>query len=221
MRHWNTPHKTFLHHWKSLAMTRVWRRTGGCYLRQFWSPRLVFHSSSLRLLLERSVRYNFNRLHSPTSIKLIHFLFLQIAGLRVITIKKKDEPKEPPFPFKFQKNKEIFDYVIGLSELCGTWERYPSISQFPELFGISVDPEFRKQGLAKEIYRRALAFLKAKGFSVARCGFTSPFSRKAAKSLGCKIVVGEKCSEAKTPGGRLLNPNAKPDDIADYGFFEL
>jgi GNAT superfamily N-acetyltransferase len=135
-------------------------------------------------------------------------------------LKKRGEPDSHP-TFTYPKNEDIYDYFVGLADRLNVWEAYPDVNEYIEMFGISVCPEYRKQGIAKEIYRRVLALMKVRGIKVARCGFTSPFSRKAAKSQGCKIFVEEPVCQAKLKDGRYLNSNAAPEDISDYGVFEV
>jgi len=144
-----------------------------------------------------------------------------MVALRVVNeITRSQQPEKTP-EFEHSHNKKMYDYMTSMAAKCDIFKRYPEIDKYADLFGISINPEYRQQGIATETYRRCLILLKKRGFQVVRCGFISRFSRRAAYKFGCFQVVKEMCTEARAHDGSLLNPNADPEDYKEYCIFEL
>jgi len=144
----------------------------------------------------------------------------KIVGLRVIILVNKDDP-EMKIEFKCKHNEDIYDHIVRVEHATKVFERYPEVDKIADMFGISVDPAYQNQGIATEIYKRALILLKQKEFKVVRCGFLSPWSRKAATNLGWKELVRVYHKDVMTSAGTPLVENADPEDYLDYGVFEL
>jgi len=60
------------------------------------------------------------------------------------------------------------------------------LTEYADFFVASTAKKYRQRGLAQELYKRSLAFLKAEGFKLAKSLFTSPHTRKAVTNLQFK-----------------------------------
>lgn len=88
------------------------------------------------------------------------------------------------------------------------------IDFYADFLMTSVDPEFQRQGLVTEIYKRSIALLRAKGYPVCKSVFSSPFTRKAATNLGFQEHSRLYFLDHKNEQGELILPNAEPDMCA-------
>lgn len=112
-----------------------------------------------------------------------------------------------PFILHLQEEGKVFE-TLGVDEIA-------------TLVSVSVDREFRRQGLATEMYRRSLAMLKAKGYSVVEGYFSSPHSRKIASKLGFQLLTESYIGQYENSQGELVFPDAKPDDYVSLMTLKL
>lgn len=103
---------------------------------------------------------------------------------------------------------------------CKLHDRY-NLDEYPHFFGVSVDEQFGRQGLATEIYRRAKLLCKERGYSWGLVSFISPYSRAAANHNGFIQLAKRNLLEAKGEDGEVLYPDADPNDFLDMGTFEM
>jgi len=149
----------------------------------------------------------------------------KVAGCRVITMDSrakvaKSQEDDPNSPLKSPVSKNFVKFYYSLLIEGNPFDRFNE-ETFPHMFGISVDPEFAQQGLATEIYRRAILLMKARGFKFVLVGFVSPYSRAAAAHHGFIRVAQRALKDAKNDKGQPLFENTDPNDFLDVGLFEL
>jgi len=64
------------------------------------------------------------------------------------------------------------------------YERY-GIDSYINFYTACVDPKYRGQGLATEMYERALAFIKSnEKFTIIKSNLTSPYTRRICHKFG-------------------------------------
>jgi len=86
------------------------------------------------------------------------------------------------------------------------------VETFIDLFMVSVGREYRNQGLASEMYRRAFLLYKAEGYSAAKCIFTSPYSQRIARKRGFEEFYAMALKDFKDDEGNLILPGAVDTD---------
>jgi len=84
-----------------------------------------------------------------------------------------------------------FPVLLRLDSKIDFFEKY-NVHTYIDLFMVSVDRAYRQQGLGTELYSRALCLLKTKGYSVAKCIFTSPYSQRIGRKMGFQELCSEK-----------------------------
>jgi len=146
----------------------------------------------------------------------------KIVGMRLNKVVKRNDPvPAKAVTLTSEKNNDIFVWFMRLIDSVDVFAMYPEVDCFGDMLGISVHSDYRNEGLATELYKRSFALMKAKGIRIGKVGFTNPYSRKAGNNLGFKTVISEKCNEIRNGKGQLIAPNAKEEDVFDYGVFDL
>ena len=107
---------------------------------------------------------------------------------------------------KFAKILKCIARVIA--EADETLQRDYPCPFFAEIFITSIPEKYGGCGLAKEMYRRMLPFIKSRGFSVIRSTFTSPKTRSIAKKLGFKEMHRIYLKNQLDEDGKKLFPTA-------------
>jgi len=75
----------------------------------------------------------------------------------------------------------------------------------------ATDPEFRGQGLATEMYRRAIKLFSHKKIPLCKSVLTSKWTQRACKNLGFDELVQLYLKDYKDPEGKPYFPDADPD----------
>ncbi|CAL8142339.1 unnamed protein product [Orchesella dallaii] len=145
----------------------------------------------------------------------------QIASIRMVDLARKDKTNDFP-PMKHKANIESMQICEDLCKDEDLYGKY-NITEFADMFGLTTTEDYRKRGLASEMYRRGLNFLKNRGFKIVKCGFVSPFTRKAGKRHGYKEFARCRFLDCRGSDGEILNPNADsgPDGYICFGIFDL
>jgi GNAT superfamily N-acetyltransferase len=84
------------------------------------------------------------------------------------------------------------------------------VAFYAEFFMSSVDPKWRGQGLATEMYERSVSLLRAQGFPLVKSSFTSPITRKIATKMGFKELARLYLLDETDEFGLPAFPNASP-----------
>jgi ribosomal protein S18 acetylase RimI-like enzyme len=139
----------------------------------------------------------------------------QIAGVRIFGISKggEEELGELVSLIKSPVMKAMIPNILTLLEAADTKNRL-DVESYGDFLFVSVDRNFRGQGLATEMYQRAIDVLKAERCPAAQSIFTSPHSQRIARNLGFKELSRMKLKDYKTPEGDSLFPNATDDEVA-------
>ncbi|ODM93378.1 Dopamine N-acetyltransferase [Orchesella cincta] len=145
----------------------------------------------------------------------------QIASIRMVDHARKGKTADFP-PMKHKANVESMEICEKLCENENLYEKY-DITEYGDMFGLVTVSDYRQRGLAGEMYRRGLHFLKKRGFKIVKCGFVSPFTRRAGKKHGYKEFARRRFLECIGSDGKILNPNADdgPDGYICFGIFDL
>lgn len=137
----------------------------------------------------------------------------------MVDLVKKDTPSELP-PFKHKSNIDSFGFC---GELCKNEDLFGKydVAEYPDMFGLCTISKYRQRGLATEMYTRGLNCFKKRGFKIVKCGFVSPFTRKAGMKHGYKEFARCKFLDCRNPEGEIMNPNADPEGFICFGIFDL
>lgn len=112
-----------------------------------------------------------------------------------------------PFILQLQEDGKVFE-TLGVDDIA-------------TLVSVSVDRDFRLQGLATEMYRRSLAMLKAKGYVAVEGYFSNPHARKVATKLGFQQLAISYIGQYENSQGELVFPDAKSDDYVSLMSLKL
>lgn len=138
----------------------------------------------------------------------------QVAAARVIGIANKgDNLGEFLKTFESQEFMDLgpsFEELLTQGNLC---ERY-GVNQYGDFLFMSVDKEFRGQGLAQEMYKRCFQLLQSMNIKLAESVFTNPISQKIARDLGFVEVYRKRLLDYRAEDGRQVLPNASEDEVA-------
>jgi predicted GNAT family acetyltransferase len=109
--------------------------------------------------------------------------------------------------------KTIFGFLATLDEVTHEAFRNNFDSNYAEIFITAVPNKFGGHGIATEMYRRSLEYLKAKGFKTVKSGFSSPGTRKIGAKLGFD-EIGRLYYKAHTKeNGEKSFPTAGDEDF--------
>jgi len=112
-----------------------------------------------------------------------------------------------------EESKNLMPTLLEMRAEANIFEAM-GVESYGDFLFVSVDKEFRGQGLATEMYNRAIALLKSKGIKAAESIFTSPFSQRIANKLGFVELSKRYLKDYKTLNGGQLFPQAGDDEIA-------
>jgi ribosomal protein S18 acetylase RimI-like enzyme len=148
----------------------------------------------------------------------------EIAGCRIVDLVQRDAPSDlkssyPPY-FKHKNSIDVFKLCGDVCKDVNLFEQY-GISEYPEMFGLTVDPKYRMRGIAGELYQRGLNYFQKKGFPIVKCSFTSPYTRRAGIKRGYKEFARRNFHDCKDDQGKVLNPDSNPEEFLSYGIFDL
>lgn len=104
--------------------------------------------------------------------------------------------------------------VIGLLETvnqqCNIFDKF-GVNYYAEFFMASVDPEFQREGIATEMYKRSIKLLRSKGYPLCKSVFTNPYARSAVSKLGFEEISRFYFLDLKNEQGDPIVPDAEPD----------
>jgi len=98
------------------------------------------------------------------------------------------------------------------------YEQY-GVEFFINFYTACVDPIYRGQGLATEMYVRALRFVKSfKAFSsaVVKSNLTSPYTRKICTKFGFTELARAYYNDFRDENGKLLLNGRKDDEFVAF-----
>lgn len=115
---------------------------------------------------------------------------------------------------------KMIPFILHLQEEGKVFESV-GVDEIATLVSVSVEREFRRQGLATEMYKRTVALLKAKGYVAVEGYFSSPYARKIATKLGFQQLAVSYIGQYENAEGELLFPEAKSDDFVSLMTLKL
>lgn len=144
-------------------------------------------------------------------------LFLQIATVRMTTIHR--------------RGSHFSNIILQSPQLSNTFRVVmDDEAQFFTRFGVdevanfvtaSTSRKYRGHGLASEMYRRSITFLRARGYKYVKSVITSPYTRKALVNLrfqeGAKIYF----KDFKGETGQPMFPDLSDDDFVNWMYLKL
>ncbi len=138
---------------------------------------------------------------------LLSIFLLQIAALLLnVPYKQGQDLGIPPPP----STNSVRRFLSRIENEYNLYERF-GVTQYVDIFIASVNRDYRGQGLATEMYRRAIEIIRQNGVTVFKCLVTSPFTRKITENLGFIELGSWKFSEAKDEDGNALIGNITQD----------
>lgn len=110
-----------------------------------------------------------------------------MAGVRIIYIEQKNKgPHHVRTPSRTKSREIIVDILSQVSKESDMFSIYPEIDSYADLMMTAVSSQFRGIGLAKEMYKRALALIQSYKIPVCCSIIANPWALKVCKSLGFK-----------------------------------
>lgn len=140
------------------------------------------------------------------------FFIDQVAGVRIIREMSKDAIAPNMSIIQSPELQKMIPFILHLQEDGKVFETL-GVDEIATLVSVSVEREFRRQGLAAEMYKRSLAMLKAKGYVAVEGYFSSPYARKIGNKMGFHQLAVSYIGQYENSEGELVFPDAKPDDF--------
>jgi predicted GNAT family acetyltransferase len=130
--------------------------------------------------------------------------------VRLSSLTLKGEKLEP-LNYSFKPNEVVINFLTKANNQAKIFDIYPDIDRYADFFMTCTSPEFRGQGLATEMYVRAIRLFQSKELKVCKSILTSPYTLKACRGLNftenCTLFL----KDYKDEQGNLYYPNATPD----------
>jgi GNAT superfamily N-acetyltransferase len=131
-----------------------------------------------------------------------------VAGVRILSLVRKNGGHDEPFTYKTAENDAIISFLTKATTLSNVFGHYTDIDVYGDFFMTATAPEFRGQGLATEMYKRAIQLLKSKGVTVCKSVLTSPYTLKACQNLQFTELAKLYLKDHKDSNGICLFPKA-------------
>ena len=104
---------------------------------------------------------------------------------------------------------KILNVMKKLEKESNLLETY-GVEFYADFFMSSVEPKYRSQGLATELYERSVTLLKSKGFPLVKSSFTSPITRKIGTKMGFQELARVYLFDETDEHGLPAFPKASP-----------
>ncbi|CAL8074511.1 unnamed protein product [Orchesella dallaii] len=144
----------------------------------------------------------------------------KVAGVRIIREMSKDAVSPNMSLIQSPELQKMIPFILHLQEEGKVFDTL-GVDEIATLVSVSVEREFRRQGLATEMYRRSLAMLKTKGYVAVEGYFSSPFARKIATKMGFQQLAISYIGQYENADGELVFQDAKPDDYVSLMALKL
>jgi GNAT superfamily N-acetyltransferase len=135
---------------------------------------------------------------------------IQIAAVLIVMHFAKDQHMPELVPTS-PLTKIVRTFIISLETKVDVFKEY-GVNHFADILIISTGQDYRGQGLATEMYRRAISLLTAMGYSLVTSCFSNPISRKLGVKLGFQEIARSYFDEMKESleKERKKDPTAVP-----------
>ncbi|CAG7829192.1 unnamed protein product [Allacma fusca] len=142
----------------------------------------------------------------------------KIAGVRVTGRPKKGHKASVNIQSReFQMVSKFLGSVEKQVDLFDTF----GVEEYADLHFASIDKDFRGQGLASEMYNRAISLLKGLNFKLAKSSFTSPFTRKISTKLGFEQIAIKYFREIEDENGTYPYSHLPNDEFVSVRILRL
>lgn len=117
---------------------------------------------------------------------------------------------------------KVMNLIMGtVNQNSRIYEKY-GIDSFVNFYTACVDPKYRGQGLATEMYRWALNFVRErKDFKHVKSNLTSPYTRLICQKFGFKELSRVYYNDFKDEDGKPLIDGATDDEFVAFMCLEL
>ncbi|XP_070498830.1 uncharacterized protein [Chironomus tepperi] len=105
-----------------------------------------------------------------------------LISVNCFVVNGKDDPEED-IKYENPKVQKIFDFLNYTSEVSDIYSAY-NVNQYLTAYGLCVNRKYRGQGIATEMLKARIPYLKKMGLSVTSTAFTAIGSQVAAKKAG-------------------------------------
>jgi len=150
----------------------------------------------------------------------IPFYSRKVAGIQIVDTVIFGEPEGFPIKFKSDQIERLEYQLVKMVAEANIFERF-GVHEFAEILYTSVDPAFRSQGLATEIFRRSINHFKASGFSVCMSEFTGPMTRRIGERFGFVEVAKLNFRDFRDAEGNQVLPNANEEEFITVAVLRL
>lgn len=111
--------------------------------------------------------------------------------------------------------RDYFRYMNEMIDRAELFSKFPEAKYFLEFYAIAIDEDHRKKGLSKLLMREGINFARTNKVDVVFGLFTSPFSKRAAETVGLEKVMDLDLLEYKdVDDGSLLYEESRGHNIA-------
>ncbi|CAG7833343.1 unnamed protein product [Allacma fusca] len=139
-------------------------------------------------------RFTTGVMEEGLSIALFETATQKLAGACITSACRKSEKSH--FHCESEEQATIFGFLESAEEGIDLFEMY-DVDEYAEIIMVSVDREFRGEGLATELYDKSIKMLKELGFKLTESTFTSPYTRKISQRFGYEEVSKKYFREIK------------------------
>jgi GNAT superfamily N-acetyltransferase len=117
---------------------------------------------------------------------------------------------------------EIMNLVMGtVNSEANIYERY-GVDSFVNFYTACVDPRYQGQGIATEIYERALRMVRAnKKYAFVKSNLTSPWTRRICNNFGFVELSRAYYNDFKDENGGPLVIGKKDDEFVAFMCLKL
>jgi len=147
---------------------------------------------------------------------------MQIAGVRItyIQTKKLDETLAN-LNFKTDQMRNMNRIMGTVNREANLYERY-GIDSFVNFFTACVDPIYRGQGIATEMYERALRAVRAnKDYYYVKSNLTSPYTRRICDKFGFEELSRAYFNDFKDDDGNNILIGRGDDEFVTFACLKL
>ncbi|XP_055607212.1 uncharacterized protein LOC129754966 [Uranotaenia lowii] len=128
----------------------------------------------------------------------------QIVGVNVLGVVSKSD-NEPDFKYASSTFQTIYDLNTYVAKQANVFDRH-GVDHYLSAMGLSVDPRYRRRGIATEILRARVPLCKAVGLTLTANCFSGVASQIAATKAGFREDVSYHCGSLVNVDERFALP---------------
>jgi GNAT superfamily N-acetyltransferase len=136
----------------------------------------------------------------------------KLTGVAIVSIARNNEKAHFEFECESEEQATILQFLAAAEDGIDIFKKY-GVEEYGELLMLSIDQEFRGEGLATEFHIRIFEMLKDMGIKLTAVSSSSPYTRKILERMGFEEVSRKYFREMLDTQGRVLCPNAGDDEF--------